>query len=63
MAIYSMPFSSITTTNNAQTSFISGIVVLHKGDKISLKVSNYGATTPVTFWGAGSHTLLTIESL
>lgn len=63
VAIASMPFVSVTTTENDISDFISGIAVLHAGDKISLKVTNQYDAGPVTLWAGPSHTLLTIESL
>ena len=63
VAIASMPFSSITSSDNDQVNFFSGIAVLKKGDKISLKVTNQYHSGIVTLWAGPSHTLLTIESL
>jgi len=61
--IASMPFASITVSNNDQISVISGIAVLSAGDLVSLKVSNFTSTNPVKVYGLNSHTLLTIEAL
>ncbi|MFD2941845.1 hypothetical protein [Flavobacterium notoginsengisoli] len=58
-----MPFISLTVAGDDQTVYTSGIVTLKVGDIINFKSANYSGARSVSLYGAGGHSVITIESL